>query len=69
MSLNIEPEPKIVLQLMTRAILHDQLIVKIKSIYVGLVMLKVKCIEINKKYFIKAQEKSPSRQTKPNNKQ
>ena len=68
MNLDIETEPEILLQSVTRAISHDQLIVEIKSIYVDLIMLKAKCIEINEKHFMKAQEKTPSRQTKSSSK-
>ena len=69
MGLDTEPEPEILLQPVTRAISHDQLIVEVKSIYVDLIMLEAKCIEINEKHFMKIQKKNPSRQTKSNSKQ
>lgn len=69
MNLNIQHESKILLQSMTRAISHDQLIVKIKNIYVDLIMLKIKCLEINEKHFMKIQKKILFCQTKSNSKQ
>ena len=59
-----ESVPKMLLQPETRSISHDQLVVEVKGIYAGLVMLEAKCIDVDEKQFMEAQEKSPSRQTK-----
>ena len=67
--LDIEPEPEILLQSVTRAISHDQLVVEVKGIYAGLVMSEAKCIAVDEKHFMEAQGKTPSRQTKPSSKQ
>ena len=68
MRLDIKSKPEILLQSVTRVISHDQLIVEVKSIYVDLIMLKVKCIEVDEKHFMKAQKKTPSCQTKSSSK-
>ena len=65
MGLDIEPEPDILLQSITRIISHDQFVVQVKSIYADLVMLKAKCFEVDEKHFMKAQGKISSRQMKP----
>ncbi len=64
-----ESESKILLQFETRLISHDQLIVKVKEIYLELIMMKIRCINVDKKQFMKAQEKNSSRQTKLSNEQ
>lgn len=53
-----EPEPEILLQPETRPISHDQLVVEVKGIYAGLVMLEAKCIDVDEKQFMIAQEKN-----------
>ncbi len=60
MNADEESEFEILLQFETRPISHDQLIVELKEIYVELLMMKVKCIDVDK--FMKAQEKNSSRQ-------
>ena len=69
MDLDAETEPEILLQPETRPISHDQLVVEVKSIYVDLITLEAKCIDVDEKHFMKAQEKNSSRQTKLSNEQ
>ena len=64
-----EADPEILLQPETRPISHDQLVVEVKGIYAGLVMVEAKCIDVDEKQSIAAQEKDPSRQTKLSNEQ
>ena len=40
----------------TRAISHDQLVIEVKGIYAGLVMVEAKCIDVDEKQCILAQE-------------
>ncbi|MCJ1405751.1 hypothetical protein MMC11_008981, partial [Xylographa trunciseda] len=61
---NYEAEPELLLQPETRPISHDQLVVEVKGIYAGLVMVEAKCIDVDDKQSLAAQEKDPSRQTK-----
>lgn len=63
MDADAEMDPEILLQPETRPISHDQLVVEVKGIYAGLVMLEAKCIDVDEKQFMEAQEKLPSRQT------
>lgn len=42
-------EPEFLLQPETRPISHDQLVIEVKGIYAGLVMVEVKCIDIDEK--------------------
>lgn len=58
-------DPEILLQPETRPIPHDQLIVEVKDIYVDLMMLKAKCIDVNEKQYIIIQEKSSFGLTHP----
>ena len=60
----LDPEPQLLLQPETRPISHDQLVVEVKGIYAGLVMVEVKCIDVDEKQTQAALEKDPSRQTK-----
>jgi hypothetical protein len=69
MNANEEFESKILLQFETRFISHDQLIEEVKEIYVELIMMKVMCINVDQKQFMKAQEKNSSRQTNLSNEQ
>lgn len=62
-------EPEILLQPETRPISHDQLVVEVKGIYAGLVMLEAKCIDVDEKQYIIAQEKASFRQTSLSNEQ
>ena len=62
-------EPEILLQPETRPISHDQLVVEVKGIYAGLVMLEAKCIDVDEKQYIIAQEKSSFRLTSLSNEQ
>lgn len=61
---NQEAEPELLLQPETRPISHDQLVVEVKGIYAGLVMVEAKCIDVDDKQSLAAQEKNPSKQTK-----
>ena len=64
-----ELEPEILLQPETRPISHDQLVVEVKGIYAGLVMLEAKCIDVDEKQFLIAQEKGSFRLTSLSNEQ
>lgn len=57
-------EPEILLQPETRPISHEQLLVEVKDIYAGLVMVEAKCIDVDQKQALAAQEPDPSKQTK-----
>jgi hypothetical protein len=59
-----ETDPELLLQPETRPISHDQLVVEVKGIYAGLVMLEAKCIDVDEKQTVAAQEKDPSKQSK-----
>ncbi|MCJ1473953.1 hypothetical protein MMC13_002609 [Lambiella insularis] len=61
---NFEAEPELLLQPETRPISHDQLVVEVKGIYAGLVMVEAKCIDVDDKQSLAAQEKDPSKQSK-----
>ncbi len=61
MNANEELESQILLQFETRLISHNQLIEEVKEIYVELIMMKVMCINVNQKQFLKIQEKNSSR--------
>lgn len=65
----LEPDTDILLQPETRPISHEQLVVEVKGIYAGLVMLEAKCIDVDEKQFIIAQEKSSLRLTSLSNEQ
>ncbi len=69
MNANEEFESEILLQFETRFISHDQLIEEVKEIYAELIMMKVMCINVNQKQFMKVQEKNSSRQTNLSNEQ
>ena len=69
MDTDLDAEPEILLQPETRPISHEQLVVEVKGIYAGLVMVEAKCIDVDKKQSIAAQEKDPSRQIKLSNEQ
>ena len=64
MNAQMDPEPELLLQPETRPISHEQLVVEVKGIYAGLVMVEVKCIDVDEKQTQAALEKDPSRQTK-----
>ena len=55
-----EPSTEMLRQPETRPISHDQLVVEVKGIYAGLVMVEAKCIDVDEKQSILAQE-DPSR--------
>ncbi|MCJ1251472.1 hypothetical protein MMC30_008705, partial [Trapelia coarctata] len=57
-----EADPELILQPETRPISHDQLVVEVKGIYAGLVMVEAKCIDVDEKQTVAAQEKDPSKQ-------
>lgn len=56
-----EPDTTMVRQPKTRPISHDQLVVVVKDIYAGLVMVEAKCIDVDKRQAVAAQEKDPSK--------
>ena len=56
-------EPVLLLQPETCFIFHDQLVVEVKGIYVGLILVETKCIDVDDKQFKAAQKKDSSRQT------
>ncbi|MCJ1271160.1 hypothetical protein MMC22_011059 [Lobaria immixta] len=64
-----DPEPEILLQPETRPISHEQLLVEVKGIYAGLVMVEAKCIDVDEKQSLAAQERDSSRQSKLSNEQ
>lgn len=49
---------EILLQFEIRSISHNQLIIEVKGIYADLIMLKIKCIDVDKKHYIIVQKKS-----------
>jgi len=61
---SMEADPELLLQPETRPISHDQLVVEVKGIYAGLVMVEAKCIDVDEKQTVAAQEKDPSKQNK-----
>ena len=52
-----EPDTTMLRQPETRPISHDQLVVEVKGIYAGLVMVEAKCIEVDERQTILAQDK------------
>ena len=66
---DLDPEPEILLQPETRPISHEQLLVEVKGIYAGLVMVEAKCIDVDEKQSLAAQERDSSHQTKLSNEQ
>ena len=65
----LDPPPEMLLQPETRPISHAQLAVEVKGIYAGLVMVEAKCVDVDEKQSIAAQERDPKRQTKLSNEQ
>lgn len=57
----VESEVKILRQPETRPISQDQLVIEVKGIYAGLVMVEAKCIDVDEKQTIAAQEQDPSK--------
>ena len=57
-AINDDPEPNIEMlrQPETRPISHDQLVVEVKGIYAGLVMVEAKCIDVDEKQSMRAQD-------------
>lgn len=53
----LEDEPEMLLQPETRPISHEQLVVEVKGIYAGLVMVEAKCIDIDERQSLAAQQK------------
>lgn len=55
---NDDPEPntEMLRQPETRPISHDQLVVEVKGIYAGLVMVEGKCIDVDEKQSVRAQD-------------
>ena len=66
---DLEAEPEILLQPDTRPISHEQLVVEVKGIYAGLVMVEAKCIDIDDRQSIAAQEKDPAKRVNLKNDQ
>ena len=66
---DLEPDPEILLQPETRPISHEQLLVEVKGIYAGLVLVEAKCIDVDEKQSLAAQQKDSSRQSKLSNEQ
>lgn len=58
-----DEEPELLLQPETRPISHEQLVHEVKGIYAGLVMVETKCIDVDEKQNIAAQERDPSKRT------
>ncbi|MCJ1456854.1 hypothetical protein MMC28_007220 [Mycoblastus sanguinarius] len=54
-------EPEILLQPETRSISDEQLVIEVKGIYAGLVMVEAKCIDIDERQSVAAQEKDPAK--------
>lgn len=65
----LESEPEMLLQPETRPISHEQLVVEVKGIYAGLVMVEAKCIDIDERQSMAAQEKDPARKVNLKNDQ
>lgn len=55
-----EAEPEMLLQPENRPISHEELVVNVKQIYAGLAVVEAKCIDIDERQWIAAQEKDPS---------
>ncbi|MCJ1465957.1 hypothetical protein MMC07_004576 [Pseudocyphellaria aurata] len=64
-----EPDPAILLRPETRPISPQQLIEEVKGIYAGLVVVEAKCVDIDEKQSLAAQERDSSRQTELSNEQ
>ena len=64
-----DPTPEMLLPPETwpRPISHAQLAAEVKGIYAGLVMVEAKCVDVDEKQAIAAQEKDPARQTELSN--
>ena len=56
-----EPDTSMLRQPETRPISHDQLVVEVKGIYAGLVMVEAKCIEVDDRQAVTAQERDLAR--------
>lgn len=56
-----DEEPEMLLQPETRPISHEQLVVEVKGIYAGLVMVEAKCIDIDERQTLAAQEKDSTK--------
>lgn len=67
MDTDTELDAEILLQPETRPISHDQLVVEIKGIYAGLLMAEAKCVDVDEKQSLEAQEKVSSRQKRLSN--
>ena len=64
-----EAEPEMLFPPETRPISHEQLVIEVKGIYAGLVMVEVKCIDIDKRQSVAAQEKDPAKRVALNDDQ
>ena len=52
-------DPEMLHQPDTRPVSHDQLVAEIKGIYAGLAMVEARCIDIDERQLVAAQEKDP----------
>ena len=66
---NTVADPEMLLQPETRPISHEQLVVEVKGIYAGLVMVEAKCIDIDERQRVAAQEGTPMEKPKLTNDQ
>ncbi len=66
---NLEPEPTMIPQPETRPIFVDQLFAELRGIQTGLDMVEAKCIEVDERQSVAAQEKDSSRKNKLSNDQ
>jgi hypothetical protein len=64
---DVESEVENLFQSETRLISHEQLIAEVRDIYVGLVMIEAKCIDMNKNLSMKAEKEVPSHQKRLSN--
>lgn len=66
---NLKPEPTMISQPETRSIFVDQLFAELRDIQTGLKMIEIKCIEVDERQSVAAQEKDSSRKNKLSNDQ
>ena len=64
-----ERDPKMLRQPETRPIDHNQLVTEVEGIYAGLLMVEIKCIDVDEKQSATAQEKDPAKKTTLKNEQ
>lgn len=59
-----DAEPELLLQPEIRPVPYDQLVDEVKGIYGGLIIVEAKCVEVDGKQTLAAQERDPAKQTK-----